>query len=161
LIRHLRQTQNIDAKRIYATGISNGGFFSQRLACDLTDQIAAVASIAATMPETLPLVCKPSRPISVMFMHGSKDPLVHIDGGAILRARGRNISLAAAVPSGINGTKLRRSQQQKIGPIAPATAPLSIATSMKRENKIRKWLCTPLKAEAILGQAAHNMCQYF
>ncbi len=96
LIAHLSKTLNLDPRRIYATGISNGGFFSQRLACELTGQFAAVASVAATMPDTLVPVCKPSRPISVMFMHGTKDPLVHIDGGAILRDRGRNVSLAEA-----------------------------------------------------------------
>ena len=96
LVAHLQKILPIDPKRVYATGISNGGFFSQRLACDLTDKIAAVASVAATMPETLVPVCKPSRPISVMFMHGTADPIVHIDGGAILRGRGRNVSLAEA-----------------------------------------------------------------
>jgi polyhydroxybutyrate depolymerase len=96
LIAHLLKTQDIDSKRVYATGISNGGFFSQRLACDLTDEFAAVASVAATMPETLFPLCKPSRPISVMFMHGTKDPIVHIDGGTILRDRGNNVSLAEA-----------------------------------------------------------------
>ncbi len=96
LIAHLQKTLPIDPKRIYATGISAGGFFSQRLACDLTDKIAAIASVAATMPEPLVPVCKPSRPISVLFMHGTADPIVHIDGGAILRDRGRNVSLAEA-----------------------------------------------------------------
>jgi polyhydroxybutyrate depolymerase len=48
------------------------------------------------MPDTLVPVCNPSRPISVMFMHGTKDPLVHIDGGTILRDRGHNVSLAEA-----------------------------------------------------------------
>jgi polyhydroxybutyrate depolymerase len=97
LIAHLEKTLPVDRKRIYATGISNGGFFSQRLACDLSDQIAAVASVAATMPETLPPLCHPSRPISVMFMQGTLDPVVRIEGGAILRDRGRNISLDEAV----------------------------------------------------------------
>jgi polyhydroxybutyrate depolymerase len=96
LIAHLEQTLKIDSKRIYATGISNGGFFSQRLACDLTDKLAAVASVAATMPDTLPPLCKPARPISVLFMHGTKDPIVRIDGGPILRNRGSNVSLAEA-----------------------------------------------------------------
>ena len=96
LIDELQRTAGIDPKRVYATGISNGGFFSQRLACDLTDKVAAVASVAATMPETLVPVCKPSRPISVMFMNGTKDPLVKFQGGPVLRDRGVAISLAAA-----------------------------------------------------------------
>lgn len=96
LIAELERTQSVDPRRIYATGISNGGFFSQRLACDLADRIAAVASVASTMPESLVPVCHPSQPISVMFMQGTDDPLVHIEGGNVARNRGRNISLAVA-----------------------------------------------------------------
>jgi polyhydroxybutyrate depolymerase len=95
-IVELERLYKIDPKRIYATGISNGGFFSTRLACDSADTFAAVASVAATMPETLLPVCKPSRPVSVLFMHGTKDPLVPINGGAIARSRGRAVSLADA-----------------------------------------------------------------
>ncbi len=96
LIAELQRARRIDPKRIYAAGISNGGFFSNRLACDLTDNLAAIAAVAATMPESLVPVCKPSAPISVMFIHGSKDPLVHINGGPVLRDRGVAISLAQA-----------------------------------------------------------------
>ena len=96
LIAELQHAHSIDPKRIYAAGISNGGFFSNRLACDLTDRLAAIAAVAATMPESLVPVCKPSAPISVMFIHGRKDPLVHINGGPVLRDRGVAISLAQA-----------------------------------------------------------------
>jgi polyhydroxybutyrate depolymerase len=96
LISEVERTYSVDTRRIYATGISNGGFFSQRLACDLADRITAVASVAATMPEPLVPMCKPSRPVSVMFMQGTDDPLVHIDGGVVARTNGRNISLADA-----------------------------------------------------------------
>lgn len=105
LIAELQRTHNTDPKRTYAAGISNGGFFSNRLACDLTDKLAAIAAVAATMPETLVPVCKPSVPISVMLIHGSKDPLVHIDGGPVLRDRGVAISLAQARHSGASGTE--------------------------------------------------------
>ncbi len=96
LIAELQRTHHTDPKRTYAAGISNGGFFSNRLACDLTGELAAIAAVAATMPDTLPPLCKPSAPISVLFMHGSKDPIVHIDGGPILRNRGAAIALAQA-----------------------------------------------------------------
>jgi polyhydroxybutyrate depolymerase len=97
LIAKVKRDFHVDAARIYATGISNGGFFSQRLACDLSDQIAAVASVAATMPEPLVPLCHPSQPVSVMFIQGTNDPLVHIEGGYVARRNGRNISLADAV----------------------------------------------------------------
>jgi polyhydroxybutyrate depolymerase len=77
--------------------MSNGGFFSSSLACKLTDRIAAIAVVAATMGEGEPEQCSPSRPISVLYMHGSKDPIVPIDGGAVLKTRGRCVSQDAAV----------------------------------------------------------------
>lgn len=89
LIEHLSQTLNIDAKRIYATGISNGGFFSQRLACELTDKIAAIAVVAAQMSKNLSLICKPKSPVSVLIMPGTKDPLVPYEGGEIGFPMGR------------------------------------------------------------------------
>src|SRR5581483_3492879 len=98
LISKLQQSLPVDPKAVYATGISNGGFFSNRLACDLTDKIAAVASVAATMPETLLPVCKPTRPISVMYIHGKDDPIVPIEGGPIgpRPSHGRAVSLERA-----------------------------------------------------------------
>jgi polyhydroxybutyrate depolymerase len=98
LLDELERTYPIDAHRVYATGISNGGFFSNRLACDLDGRIAAIASVAATMPEPLASACEPSRPLSVLYIQGTDDPLVPIDGGKIGfrrgRSLGRNISLA-------------------------------------------------------------------
>ena len=96
LIEKLEESLPIDSKAIYATGISNGGFFSNRLACHLTDKIAAIASVAATMPETLLPVCKPTRPISVMYIHGKDDPIVPIEGGFIGPSNGRAVSLERA-----------------------------------------------------------------
>jgi polyhydroxybutyrate depolymerase len=100
LIAEIERSHSIDPHRVYATGISNGGFFSNRLACDLADKITAIASVAATMPKSLVPDCKPARPVSVLYIQGTEDPLVPIDGGKIGfvhgRARGENISLAAS-----------------------------------------------------------------
>jgi polyhydroxybutyrate depolymerase len=93
LIAEVERLYPVDPKRVYATGMSNGGFFSQRIACDLSDRVAAVASVAATLPEPLAGTCHPVRPLSVMFIQGTDDPLVHINGGPIAKTHGRNISL--------------------------------------------------------------------
>jgi polyhydroxybutyrate depolymerase len=97
LLADVQRFPGLDPKRIYATGISNGGFFSQRVACELADQVAAVASIAATIPEPLMPGCKPVTPVPVMFIQGTRDPLVPIDGGPIGRNHGKCIALTAAV----------------------------------------------------------------
>jgi len=91
LLDELERSYPIDAHRIFATGISNGGFFSNRLACEMTDRLAAFASVAATLPEPLAPACKPSRPISVLYIQGVNDPLVPIDGGKIGFRRGRSL----------------------------------------------------------------------
>ena len=74
----LQSLANIDAKRIYASGMSNGGILSQRLACEAADVFAAVAPVAGTL-NFLP--CNPSQPISVIEFHGTGDQHIPYDGG--------------------------------------------------------------------------------
>lgn len=83
LIDHLSEELNIDKKRVYAVGISNGGMMSQRLACDLTEKITAIGVVASSMSENLSMVCKPTTPISVLIISGTEDPLVPFEGGDI------------------------------------------------------------------------------
>ncbi len=71
----------VDARRIFATGMSNGGFMAHRLGCELSDRIAAVAPVAGLM--SLPS-CKPPRPVPVMHFHGKLDPLVPYNGSPLL-----------------------------------------------------------------------------
>jgi polyhydroxybutyrate depolymerase len=98
LMDQLGRDYRIDAKRVYSTGISNGGFMSQRLACDLADKIAAVAVVAATMGRNLSAQCKPARPVSVLLLHGTEDPLVPYEGGRVqVRGGGAILSAPAAV----------------------------------------------------------------
>jgi len=68
----------IDLKRVYATGLSNGGIMSQWLACDAADMFAAVAPVSG--PNMID--CKPSRPISVVLYRGTQDTGVIYNGGA-------------------------------------------------------------------------------
>ena len=69
----------IDKKRIFATGMSNGGTLAHRLACEMADIFTAVASVAGTDNTT---VCTPARPISVMHIHALDDTHVLFNGGA-------------------------------------------------------------------------------
>lgn len=73
----------IDRSRIFAAGISNGGFMSFRLACDAADLFRAVAPVTATMPDDLVPRCKPSATISVFLINGTADPLVPYEGGHV------------------------------------------------------------------------------
>ncbi len=68
----------IDADRVYAGGFSMGGTMSNRLACDLADRFAAIATVPGTFYAT---GCRPSRPVSVIALHGTGDLAMPYDGG--------------------------------------------------------------------------------
>ena len=74
----LATTATIDPKRVFATGMSNGGIMSYRVASELSDRIAAIAPVGGPMgTET----CKPKRPVSVMHFHGKDDEHAPFKGG--------------------------------------------------------------------------------
>lgn len=83
LIDALSRRYRVDAARVYATGISNGGFMSQRLACEASTRVAAIAPVAATMGVELAARCSPARPVPVLMVNGTDDPLVPFQGGQI------------------------------------------------------------------------------
>lgn len=78
ILRDLERTTPIDRARIYATGMSMGGVFSYRLACELSDTFAAIAPVAATMVEPS---CRPRNPVAVLHIHGTDDDRIPLNGG--------------------------------------------------------------------------------
>jgi len=83
LIDILSKKHNIDKRRVYVTGMSNGGLMSYRLALELTGKIAAIAPVTASMGKRISKGKTPSAPISVLIMNGTKDPLMPYNGGKI------------------------------------------------------------------------------
>lgn len=79
-----------DSSRIYAVGLSEGGFMSLRLGCALSDRIAAVAAVGAALPKTM--VCVPTRPVSLLLIDGTSDPVVPYGGGTEHNLNLRTIS---------------------------------------------------------------------
>jgi polyhydroxybutyrate depolymerase len=77
LLDDLATVVNIDPKRVYATGMSNGGMMCYRLAAELPDRIAAIAPVAGTMAVA---EAKPNRPVPVMHFHGKADRIVPFGG---------------------------------------------------------------------------------
>jgi polyhydroxybutyrate depolymerase len=73
----------VDAARIYVTGMSNGGFMTERLGCDLARRFAAIAVVAANFDQRLAARCAPSHALPVLLIHGSDDPLVPEAGGVM------------------------------------------------------------------------------
>jgi len=86
LITYILNTYHGDASRVYVTGMSNGGFMSSRLACELNSRIAAVAVVGASMDKDM--AYHPNKPIPIMYIQGTKDPLVPFEGGTMKGAGG-------------------------------------------------------------------------
>ncbi|MFM7156026.1 MAG: PHB depolymerase family esterase [Bacteroidota bacterium] len=80
LLNSLQGTYNIDSNRVYSTGMSNGGFMSYSLACELGDRITAIASVTGTMIQSKLDACNPVRPVPVMQIHGTADNTVPFNG---------------------------------------------------------------------------------
>jgi polyhydroxybutyrate depolymerase len=100
LIDHLVTERRVDKHRVYVTGISNGAMMSFRLACELTGKIAAIAAVSGNLPYDLAPHCSPARPISVMMISGTADPLMPYGGGEVGTKRvkvGRVLSVAQTV----------------------------------------------------------------
>jgi polyhydroxybutyrate depolymerase len=74
----------VDRDRVFATGVSAGGFMSIRLALEAPSRFRAVAAVSASMPTPENSKCKPAgQGTSVMIMNGTKDPLVPFNGGEV------------------------------------------------------------------------------
>lgn len=71
----------VDARRVYSTGMSNGGFISNRLACEAADLFAAIGPVSAVNGMD---ACSPSRPVPVIAFNGTADILVPYDGGGFI-----------------------------------------------------------------------------
>ena len=78
MIQTTKSQLSIDEKKVFATGMSNGGMMSYRLACEMSDVFTAVAPVAGT-DNTID--CKPVRPISLLHIHAQNDDHVLFNGG--------------------------------------------------------------------------------
>jgi polyhydroxybutyrate depolymerase len=92
LIDDLVATGVADSRKVYVTGISNGAYFSHQLACRYSDKIAAVAPVAGTMITALAATAKPSRPVPILYIHGTEDKFIGIDGVDFLSRRKSSLS---------------------------------------------------------------------
>jgi polyhydroxybutyrate depolymerase len=116
---------SVDLTRVFATGISNGAMMSGRLACELSGRIAAVAQVAGTLGTDASVACHPGRPVSVLVISGTADPLVPFEGGDVRvfgRTRGTVVGAKAYVADWV--------ARDGLGGVAPAVTTLDPDTTI-------------------------------
>ncbi len=87
LVDHIAETNPIDRSRVYLVGFSNGGFMTQRVACEHPLPFAAFASVAAAGFGGMPEVCPETGavPVPILLMNGTADSNIPWDGTAVTR----------------------------------------------------------------------------
>ena len=83
IVNEIKQKYKVDATRIFTTGMSNGGFMSSRLLCDRAGIFRGGAILTASLSKDYLPKCDPQKPVAVMVMNGTDDPLVPYDGGPV------------------------------------------------------------------------------
>jgi len=109
VIDHMIRKYNVDPSRVYACGISNGGFFAQYLGLRQPHKIAAIASVAAGLPQLIQSTQAALHPLSVLYILGLEDPLMPFEGGTLhyktFRDRGTVLSGAMSAQYWVNADK--------------------------------------------------------
>jgi polyhydroxybutyrate depolymerase len=83
LVTDVQSEYNVDPKRVFFIGHSNGGFMSYRMACEHSNQIAAIASLAGATYVDMPTKCAKPGPVSVLQIHGTSDEVISYLGGRL------------------------------------------------------------------------------
>lgn len=83
LLDTISRSYNINAEKVYSTGMSNGGYMSFLLACQLSERFAAIASVTGSMTPQIFDNCNASKPMPIMQIHGTSDGTVPYSGNPI------------------------------------------------------------------------------
>lgn len=101
LIDILIEDYPVDRRRVYVTGASNGGLMTNRLGCELSQKITAIAPVIASMAENIISQCSPTRPMPVLIMNGTEDKLVPWQGGYV-RFRRQRLGKILSIPKTVH-----------------------------------------------------------
>ena len=94
-ISQIESHYSIDPSRVAAAGFSNGALLTELLGCRLADRLTLVAPVAGQLPVSVSPTCRPSRPISVLELHGTADTAIPYAGGRFIGIGGGTTVLSA------------------------------------------------------------------
>ena len=107
LMKDISSRLPVDPKRVYLTGISNGGAISYRLACERADKIAGIAPVGGGNQFETTKTCSPSRPVPTLHIHGTDDPCWAMDGIPKCLGGNQKGKIHATIPDTLANLKKR------------------------------------------------------
>ena len=119
IIDFVKSNYAVDPARLWASGHSNGGMLAYRLACDLSDKITAIAVVTGALVDP---TCNPTKPVSVIHLHGNLDPTVPFYGGGKFETPSIYSSIEEFAK--VNGCNV--SPNEYLNPILSAKAPVKV-----------------------------------
>lgn len=123
LIEEAQARYNVDPKRIFLTGHSNGGFMSHRFACEHPELVAGFMSLAGAIVSD-PDTCQPSEPVASLQVHGTADATITYDGQFSAERNAQQVSAedGQAVWASRNGCSGTSLELRSSADFVPATA---------------------------------------
>jgi polyhydroxybutyrate depolymerase len=114
LINFAVENLNGDRRRVYVTGMSNGGHMAMRVAMEMSSEVAAVAPIVALLPKASKC-SPPSEPVPILMMFGTADPIAPFEGGSMKGGRGEVMSARETVNTWVKWNKLENVPEKTSG----------------------------------------------
>lgn len=131
---------DVDPRRVYFVGHSNGAFMAHRMACELATRVSGIVALAGDVWEDASR-CKPARPVAVLQVHGDRDLVIPYDGGTIF---GRTEQIPSAPESIATWAAL----DGCTGGLAATGERLDLDSSLAgTETRVKRWSCTAGAAE--------------
>ncbi len=147
VLAEVKEQHIVDTDRIYAMGVSNGGMFVQRLAVEESGTFAAVASTISSLPKPFRQGFAPKAPLSVLFMSGTKDPIMPFDGGEVVfnlfggnekrrwkKSRGQVLPVREAAKLWVAHNKITAVEEDELLPDVDTTDKCRIRRRLWREK---------------------------
>ncbi len=106
----------VDPSRIFVTGLSNGGFMTFRLACELSKKIRGIAAVSASLALDQLVNCSADSTVSVMIINGTRDPMMPYDGGEMIvddRSQGSNLGTEETIDFWLHENSCKEKSNKK------------------------------------------------
>jgi len=138
IIEDVAMHYNLDRRRVFVFGHSNGGFMAHRLGCDLASKIAAIASLAGAQWND-PSKCNPSAPVAALEIHGTSDQTILYAGSTIVNV---------PYPGARTTVATWAAKNTCMGRLTDTMMPIDLDSSIPGpETTVERYMCTTGAAE--------------